>query len=520
MSKRPELIRQRLTSLKLRLEQAIHAWTVDDYWALLEFYVDILPVIVPAERCTLFIIEMGTEKICSIIGTGLQKMRIEPPKDKSVAGKAISTGQPLIANDLDKSYGFHTELVEKTGFVTRNIACAPIKSLTGHGVTGAVQVLNSQRPDGFTPDDLELVNEAAGHLSISIESILLNQEILRISGQLNREVEQFEIGYFRDSPFVAESQAMKDILRQVRLVSATPVNVLLQGENGTGKELIARMIHEESNRREQPFVAVNCSSIPETLVESEFFGYEKGAFTGAQTNRRGYFEEASGGTLFLDEVADMPMSMQPKFLRAIQEGEGHRLGSNRLINYNVRIVSATNKDLKQEVETGRFREDLFFRLFSVEIHLPALRERKEDIAPLAFVFLEDVCTRFGKKVAGFSSDVLTLFEEYHWPGNVRQLRREIERMVVLTPGGEQITPAHCSPELLQAASRRVLTESTGTLAVPLSEQVQALEISLIRQAMQQTGNNRTRMAELLGITRQGLHKKLKRYGLTPIDEKE
>jgi transcriptional regulator with GAF, ATPase, and Fis domain len=513
MKKRPELIRQRLTSLKFRLEQAIHAWTIDDYSALLEFYVDIVPVIVPAERCTIFILEMGTEKICSMFGTGLQKMRIEPPKDKSIAGKVISTGQPMIATDLDKSYGYHTEVDARTGFVTRNMVCAPIKSLTGHGVTGALQVLNRKDCEAFTSDDLGRVNEIAGHLSISIESILLNREIFRISSQLNREVERVDSGYFRDIPFIAESPAMKEILHQVRLVSATPVNVLIQGENGTGKELIARMIHEESNRRDQPFVAVNCASIPENLVESEFFGYEKGAFTGAHTRRRGYFEEASGGTLFLDEVADMPLSIQPKFLRAIQEGEGYRLGSNRLITYDLRIISATNKVLKQEVEAERFREDLFFRLFSVELHLPPLRDRKEDIAPMAFAFLEDVCRRFERPVTGFSSEVLNLFETSHWPGNVRQLRREIERMVVLTPAGEPITLDKCSRDLVKAVSRGATEEASGSLYLPLPDQVRALEVSMIQKALQEAGGNRTRAAELLGITRQGLHKKIKRYGI-------
>jgi transcriptional regulator with PAS, ATPase and Fis domain len=401
-----------------------------------------------------------------------------------------------------------------TGFVTRNMVCAPIKSLTGHGVAGAIQVLNRKGRAGFTPDDLARVNEIAGHLSISIESILLNREILRISSQLNREVERFDpTGYFRDIPFVAESPAMKDILNQVHLVSTTPVNVLIQGENGTGKELIAQMIHEESNRREQPFVAVNCASIPETLVESEFFGYEKGAFTGAHQSRRGYFEEANGGTLFLDEVADMPISIQPKFLRAIQEGEGYRLGSNRLIKYDVRIISATNKDLKQEVEASHFREDLFFRLFSVEIYISPLRSRKEDIAPMAFVFLEDVCRRFEKKVAGFSPDVMHLFEAYHWPGNVRQLRKEIERMVVLTPAGEQITMDTCSGDLLKSVISSATTETLGSLRIPLPDQVSSLEISLIQKALKEAKGNRTHAADLLGITRQGLHKKMKRYGM-------
>ena len=513
MNSGPERIRHRLTSLKMRMEQAVHAWTIDDYWALLAFYVDILPVIVPAERCTIFIIEMGTKKICSIVGTGLQKMRIEPPKYKSIVGNVISTGQPMVAADLDSSYGYHTEVDRQTGFVTRNMVCAPIKSLTGHGVTGAVQVLNSTRGDAFTADDLAMVNEVAGHLSISIESILLNQEILRISSQLNREVERFETGYFRDTPFIAESPAMKDVLQQVRLVSATPVNVLIQGENGTGKELIARMIHEESNRREHPFVGVNCASIPKTLVESEFFGYEKGAFTGAAGSRGGYFEEAGGGSLFLDEVADMPFSIQPKFLRAIQEGEGYRLGSKKLITYDLRIISASNKGLKQEVAAGRFREDLFFRLFSVEIQIPPLRERIEDIAPLAFVFLEDVCKRFEKSVAGFSSDVINLFEAYAWPGNVRQLRREIERLVVLTPAGTKILADSCSPDVIKSATTVTPGDEPTSLGVPLPEQVRDLEILLIEKALTETGGNRSRAADMLGITRQGLHKKMKRYNV-------
>jgi transcriptional regulator with PAS, ATPase and Fis domain len=273
------------------------------------------------------------------------------------------------------------------------------------------------------------------------------------------------------------------------------------------------MIHEESNRRAQSFLAVNCASIPKTLVESEFFGYEKGAFTGAHTSRRGYFEEASGGTLFLDEVADMPMSIQPKFLRAIQEEEGYRLGSNRLITYDLRIISATNKHLRQEVEEGRFREDLFFRLFSVEIHIPPLRERKEDIAPMAFVFLEDINKRFEKNVAGFSSDVINLFEEYHWPGNVRQLRREVERAVVLTPSGEQITLDKCSREILQSVTTPAMKAPQSSLSILLPDQVKSLEIKLIRKALQETQGNKTRAAELLGITRQGLHKKLQRYTL-------
>ena len=251
-------------------------------------------------------------------------------------------------------------------------------------------------------------------------------------------------------------------------------------------------------------------------MESEFFGYAKGAFTGAAGSRGGYFEEAGGGSLFLDEVADMPFSIQPKLLRAIQEGEGYRLGSKKLMVYDLRLISASNKDLKQEVAVGRFREDLFFRLFSVEIHIPPLRERINDIAPLAFVFLEDACTRFEKSVAGFSSDVINLFEAYAWPGNVRQLRREVERLVVLTPAGTKIVPDACSPDVIKSASIVTPCDEPTSPGIPLPEQVRNLEIHLIEKALTETGGKRSRAADMLGITRQGLHKKMKRYNVEAL----
>lgn len=503
------LVRKRLGGLRLRLNSVTRAWTVDSYESLLKFYVSILPKVMEAERCTIYIIEMGTDRICSMFGTGLEGKKIEPPREGSIAGKVISSGKGLIENDLDKRSGYHTLVAEETGFITRNMVCVPIKSATTHGVTGAVQVLNKINAPSFDDQDLVMLEEVAGYLSMSIESIIINQEILRISNQLNREVESFDQGRFFDMPFIAESSAMRDILDLVRLVSTTPVNILLQGENGTGKELVARMIHEASERRNQPFIAVNCASIPENLMESEFFGYEKGAFTGADRSRKGRFEDANGGTLMLDEIADMPLAIQPKFLRAIQEGEGYRLGSNKLIKYDLRIISASNKDLKTELEQNRFREDLFFRLFSVEIRIPPLRERKTDIIPMAIAFLEEVSKRFNKRVAGFSPVVLNIFEDFAWPGNVRQLHSEIERLVALTPEGKYILPDKCSRELIGASSLSASSDNLPGITLP--EQIKDLEIRLIEKALKASRGNRVRAAGLLGITRQGLHKKIKRY---------
>ncbi|MBF0469228.1 MAG: sigma-54-dependent Fis family transcriptional regulator [Desulfamplus sp.] len=503
------LIRQRLSEIRLRLDRVSNAWTVDNYEDLLGFYVDILPKITQTERCTIYIIEMGTDKICSMLGTGLEKQQIKPPRKGSIAGEVISTGNPIIRNDLHKSTGFHRQVDAQTGFVTRNTVCVPIKSLAGYGVTGAIQILNKKNGGVFCLHDLNMLEQVSHFLSMSIESIILNQEIIRISSQLNIEVDRFDKEYFLDTPFIAESPAMKEVLEMVRLVCKTPVNVLLQGENGTGKELIARMIHKGSEKRERSFVAVNCAAIPENLMESEFFGYEKGAFTGADQRKKGRFEEAHGGTLLLDEVADMPVIIQPKFLRAIQEGEGCRLGGNKVIKYDLRIVCASNKDLRLEIRKGRFREDLFFRLFSVEIRIPPLRERKEDIIPLAISFLEELSKKFNKKLAGFSTEVLNMFESFDWPGNIRQLRREVERLIALTPSGELITIDKCSSELQSVHDTDSQCRTPYTLSIP--EQVRTLEITLIRKAFKESGGNLVKTAGLLGITRQGLYKKIKRY---------
>lgn len=501
-------VRQRLSSLQVRLDAVNRAWTVDNYEELLGFYVDILPKLMEAERCTIFIVELGTERIWSKLGTDIREREIEAPKEDSLVGRAISSGQVIIENSLSQRPGFHQEVEAQTGFHTRNLVCAPIRSLTGHGVTGAVQVLNRHKNAPFTEDDGALVQEIADYLAMAIENIIVNQEILQISTRLNDEVTEVRTAYLGDVPFIAESEAMRGVLDMVRMVSTTPVNVFIHGENGTGKEVIARMIHENSGRWDAPFVAVNCASIPETLMESEFFGYEKGAFTGATGNRMGRFEEADGGILFLDEVADMPVSIQPKFLRAIQEGEGQRLGSNKLKRYDLRIISATNQDLRVAVKEGRFREDLFYRLFAVEIYIPPLRERREDIAPLTHSFYRDISRRFSKNLTGFSPDVMRLFERHPWPGNVRQLRREVERLVALTPDGQRMSLDTCSDELRNYDPGNAITNAT-TLLMP--SRVRDLEVELISRALRESRGNKVLASKLLGITRQGLHKKMKRY---------
>ena len=512
--------RRRLATLRNRLSRVMLSWTDKYYRSFLMFFVRILPTLFGAERCTIFIIEMGTEKICSIYGTDIEGQRIEPPLEGSVVGEVITSGHGVIVNDLDKRPGYHVQTEEMTDFTTRSMVCAPIENLTVHGVAGAIQILNKTKEAGFDTADLNLLQEVATYLSTFIESTILNQEILRLSKQLNTEMSELDRHLVQRSMLIAESQAMRDIISLAGEISNSPVNVLLQGENGTGKELVARLIHELSDRRDKPFVAVNCTAIPEHLMESEFFGFEKGAFTGAEKTTIGRFEAAEGGTLFLDEIAELPMAQQPKFLRALEEGEGCRLGSSHPIQYDFRVISATNKNLAEEKDQGRFREDLFFRLFSIEIDIPPLRKRPDDILPMASAFLEETNRRFHKSVPGFSQEVIELFESYAWPGNVRQLKREIERLVALTKNGETVQLEKCS-NLAEATRDRGLPiqkKSRGAV-VPgsLPEALKQLEITLIRQALENTGGNRSQSARMLQITRQGLLKKMKRYGLEQFE---
>lgn len=503
---------EQIHRLKSRLEYVNKTWTVSDYEGLLRFYVDILPKIMDSERCSIFIVNIGGKNVEVKFGTGLEEGQIEAPLDKSIVGESISKKQCIVENYLSSREGFHKEADAKTGFTTRNLICVPIKSLTEEAAIGAIEVLNKKGEGIFEESDKSILQEVSNYLSIAIENILINQEILHLSNQIEQQLERLTGKYLKSMHFVAQSKEIEDVLSRVYQISRTPVDVLLHGESGTGKELIARLIHQNSDRNQKPFVPVNCAAIPENLMESEFFGYERGAFTGAYTSRAGLFEQADSGTLFLDEVSEMPMSIQSKFLRVLQEKSGTRIGGNKTFEYDFRLISATNKDIFKEVQENRFRQDLFFRLFAVDILIPPLRQRVEDITPLALSFLNETSQRFNKRLAGFSPEVLAVFERYHWPGNVRQLRKEIERLAALTPDGERIELSSCSRELIEFEDSNPVDFEVddGSLA----EQLHKIEIKIVKDTLAKTNGNKSEAARILGITRQGLDKKLKRYSIT------
>jgi DNA-binding NtrC family response regulator len=314
---------------------------------------------------------------------------------------------------------------------------------------------------------------------------------------------------------VGESKSMRDVIRVVELAAPSSASVLITGETGAGKEIVARTIHELSPRAARPFVAINCSAIPESLMESEIFGHERGAFTGAAERRLGCFELADGGTLLLDEIGEMPAPTQAKLLRVLEDGKFRRLGSKTETSVNVRVLAATNREPEQAVTKGDLRQDLFFRLNVFRIELPPLREHKEDLPALTTQLLTDLSIKHGKSVRSVTPDVLNLFQGHSWPGNVRELRNVLERAMIVCDR-DIITRAHLPPDFGNTGASIAASQLSG-LRFPIGTTVEAAERELIQQTLAAT-NNKTRAAELLGISLKTLHNKLKEYGAAQAEE--
>ena len=348
------------------------------------------------------------------------------------------------------------------------------------------------------------------------------------ASQLRREVTQVRRERARQFSFdqiIGESPAVVRMLALARKVAESEVSsVLLQGESGTGKDLVAKAIHYGSRRSESPFVAINCAAIPSTLIESELFGYEKGAFTDAKARKEGLFEQAEGGTLFLDEIGELELGLQAKLLRVLEEGAFRRVGGLKDIPLDVRVVAASNRDLKSESEQGRFRLDLYYRLSVIQIDIPPLRERGDDILLLAEHYISTLGERLRlrKKIRGLAPGVAETFRRYAWPGNVRELRNVIERALILEDGDE-VTAEYLPRDLVAQAAEpaaadagRAGASSGNGFTLPAEgTSLEELELSLVRQAMERSGGNQTRAAELLGISRDQL-----RYRLKKLDDTE
>jgi DNA-binding NtrC family response regulator len=363
--------------------------------------------------------------------------------------------------------------------------------ITAYGSIGnAVEAMKAGASDYLTkpfhnPDELRHV----------IRRVLREAEAERTISLLSEELGR----QFPPTEMIFLGEKMQQVYQMVREVAPTPATVLISGPSGTGKELVARMIHQLSPRKEKPFVPVHCAALAETLLESELFGHERGAFTGAVAARKGRFELADGGTMFLDETGEIPPSIQVKLLRVLQEREFERVGGTKSLVVDVRAISATNKDLKTEVSSGRFREDLFYRLNVFPIVLPPLIERREAIIPLADFFVKKFSEAFGKKVTGFTSSAQSGLLEYEWPGNIRELQNVIERAIILSKG--EIDAHHLN------------LESSGEAATSEEGLLRKNEREMIQKVLAEAGGNRKRAAQILGISLRTLQYRIKEYGL-------
>jgi two-component system, NtrC family, response regulator AtoC len=366
----------------------------------------------------------------------------------------------------------------------------------------AVEAMKHGADDYISKGRLQL-DELELRIARLLRSQGLEKENIKLQQQLD---ERYEL-----RTIIGESPAIREVLEVIKQVAPSRATILLQGESGTGKELAARAIHQLSPRARGPFIAVHCAALSSNLLESELFGHEKGAFTGAMERRQGRFELADGGTLFLDEIGEIDAAIQVKLLRVLETHEFERVGGNKSLQADARLVAATNRDLKKMVEEGKFREDLFFRLNVISVKLPSLRERREDIPLLANHFLKEYVRENSKKVKDFSPEVLDVFQHYSWPGNIRELRNVINRMVVMSRG-DRLMYTDLPPELrnLQPASGN---SSTKLTSLNLAEN----EHFLIQKALEQTKGNISRAAELLGISRRTLHRKLNELKIQPKD---
>jgi two-component system NtrC family response regulator len=398
---------------------------------------------------------------------------------------------------------------------TDKLLGAGYRSLLGVLVRARDQLINvgfaSKQIGAFTERDVPIARRIADHIALAVSHEQLAEAARQIAEakaraeRLEARVQMLteELDSTKHARIVGESPAWKAVLKKATQVATTDTTVLLTGESGTGKEVVARFIHRASGRKNGAFIAINCAALPEQLLESELFGYERGAFTSAQQSKPGQIELAAGGVLFLDEVSEMSLAAQAKFLRVLQEREFQRLGGTKILKANIRVIAATNRDLRKAVERGAFREDLFYRLQVFDIHIPPLRERPDDILPLSDAFLKEIGRSFGRPPAGLSKRARAAIVDYSWPGNVRELHNALERAAILCEGG-LIDTEHLGLQRTAASTASAKAESTD---------LDTVERETIARVLRECRWNKSKAAKRLGLTRTKLYIRMKKYGL-------
>ncbi|MBM4259745.1 MAG: GAF domain-containing protein [Deltaproteobacteria bacterium] len=460
------------------------------------------------EGCSIGLVDAPAQQLAFTAMEGKAKVdEFRIALDQGIAGWVARTGKEVFSNNASQDPRFFGGVDKKTGFQTKSVMCAPLKQYDR--VIGVLEALNTTNPKGFTDADLQLFLAFASLAVTALSRAKAFASVRNVNAVFQETVQ----GRYR---LVTGSRAaMRETLRLARAAAVTPTTVLLLGDSGTGKEVVARSIHEWSPRAEQPFIAVNCTALTAELLESELFGHEKGAFTGATAQKKGKFELADSGTIFLDEIGDLAPNLQVKLLRVLQDKEFQRVGGVKDLRVDVRILAATNRDLLHAMRKGTFREDLYYRLNVVALTLPALRERCEDIPALVQHFIEHYCREMNHVPMTITSEALTCLQHYTWPGNVRELQNVIERAVVLSQG-----PCITVDDLPREVTGHGKAQSPSTVQIDDIDESLSLSVAIdeftrrrISSALLASGGNQTEAARQLQLPQSNLSRIMKRLGM-------
>ncbi len=486
-----------------RLEKILeitHAWSQTQCMeALLQAMAEAATELLSADRASIFLWDKANRALVGRPALGVEGAELRIPDDQGIVGQVVRSGEPRRAGGGAEDDQIARSVDAETGYHTQTVLCVPLIVPDGKCL-GAFEVLNKQA-GRFSEEDQGALQELAAHAAVALANTQQFEELLT---KHQRFVEEAAAGV----QLIGDSPAIEALRATTQRIADTDLAILILGENGTGKEVVARCIHHLSRRRDQPLVAVNCAALTETLLESELFGHEKGAFTDAHDTRPGKFELASGGTLLLDEIGDMSLSGQAKLLRVLEDKIVVRVGGSRPIHTEVRILAATNQDLAQLVREKKFREDLFFRLNVVSLELPPLRERGPDIHLLAEFFLTSFCQTMGRRTPAFSAAAKQRLLQHRWPGNVRELRNLMERVAYLS-SGKRVEVADLS--FINAGGE--LTAQGHDLSSTLAAASREFQQQYIRQMIEATQGNMSQAAQRLGLHRSNLYRKMRQLGM-------
>jgi Nif-specific regulatory protein len=481
----------------------ISAWvsSVQDLDQLLELIIETATRMMDAKASSLLLLDRKTQKLYFKVATGAKGTDIkqfEIDLGQGIAGYVAQTGEPLLIPDVAKDPRWYKEISESIGFKTQSIACVPMK--INAEIIGVVEIIDKADGSSIRDEDLKILSVFADLAARAIGNARKIEHDKKEIRDLKNELRsKYEI--------VGESKALRKVISDAIKVANSKSTTLLLGESGTGKELLARLIHRVGPRKDEPMIVLNCAALPETLLEDELFGHEKGAFTGAVARKIGKFELADRGTIFLDEIGEMSPGMQSKLLRILQEGVFYRVGGNKAIPVDVRVISATNRNIEEDVTRGKFREDLYYRINVVQIHMPPLRERREDIVLLAEYFLDIFKKERGTSNLVISKEAMELMVEYDWPGNVREMKNALERAVVMG-NGKQILPEDlpafaCTPQYPGLE-----------VGLSLKEAIDMFKKEFIVINLRHTEGNRSLAAKIMKIQRTYLSRLIAKFGIT------